>query len=451
MTLGRGHSSELFQHGGRIVAVEGTAAEAGLQPGDELLAVDDQPVRDVIDVQFYAAEPEVSLLIRRQGELWLYELEREYGKPLGLSFENPTFDTDIRRCNNQCLFCFVTQMAPRGFRRSLTIKDDDYRYSFLDGNYVTLTNLGEDDWDRIVEQHLSPLYVSVHATDAHVRRTLLGNPAAPDIMMQLTRLTEAGIGVHTQLVIVPGWNDKEQLARSVEDLATLWPGVQTVSIVPVGLTRYHRYGLRTNSPAEAEVVLQAVDAWQQMFLDSLGERLVYATDEWYLLTGRAVPPMDHYPQLETLQENGVGLVRQFLDEWEDVKAELERSQPSTELRTEERNLSLTLVTGTAFAPLLKQVAADWTVSGSATLNVHAVVNTTLGETITVAGLLMGKDVATQLKDAELNEHVVLPAVMFRGPGGVTLDGMTPAEIGEALERSVTVATGMADLVANWRG
>jgi putative radical SAM enzyme (TIGR03279 family) len=434
-------------HAGRITAVEGLAAEAGLQPGDELLAVNDHSVRDVIDVQFYAAEPEVDLLIRREGELWLYELERDYGEPLGLSFGHPTFDTDIRRCNNQCLFCFVTQMAPRGFRRSLAIKDDDYRYSFLEGNYVTLTNLSEADWERIAEQHLSPLYVSVHATASSLRRRLLGNPEAPDIMGQLRRLAEARIDVHTQLVIVPELNDGEEMVRSVRDLATLWPAVRSVSVVPVGLTRYHRYGLRTNTPAEAESVLETIEGWQGTFLERVGDRFVYATDEWYLLVGRPVPPRRHYPRGEALLENGLGLVRQFLDDWKAIRSGLERLRPVFAPSPSGEVSSLTLVTGTLFAPALQSAAAELARLVGVPVAVQPVTNTTLGETITVAGLLMGRDVVGQLNGVELNDRIVLPEVMFRGPEGVTLDGMKPAEIGATVGRPVRLAAGMADLVA----
>ncbi len=447
MTSGTGSSPGEVVHAGRIAAVEGLAAEAGLQPGDELLAVNEHSVRDVIDVQFYAAEPEVELLIRREGELWLYELEREYGEPLGLSFEHPTFDTDIRRCNNQCLFCFVTQMAPRGFRRSLAIKDDDYRYSFLEGNYVTLTNLSDADWERIAEQHLSPLYVSVHATAPDLRRKLLGNPKAPDIMTQLRRLAEARIEVHTQLVIVPELNDGDEMARSVRDLANLWPAVRSISVVPVGLTRYHRHGLRNNTPAEAQAVLEAVEGWQETFLGRLGDRLVYATDEWYLLVGRPVPPRRHYPQLEALQENGLGLVRQFLDDWRAIRSDMERLRPASAPSAAGEVSSLTLVTGTLFAPALRPAAAELARLVDVPVAVQPVINTTLGETITVAGLLMGRDVVAQLSGTELNDQVVLPEVMFRGPEGVTLDGMMPAEISAKVGRPVRLAAGMADLVA----
>lgn len=436
---------------GKIIAVEGTAADAGLCPGDELLAVNDVPVRDVIDVHFYAAQPEVELLIRRDGELWLYEIEREPGRPLGLSFEHPTFDTDVRRCNNQCIFCFVSQMIaphapaapPAGFRRSLYLKDDDLRYSFLEGYYVTLTNLTDEDWERIKEQHLSPLYVSVHATDPDVRRKLLGNPKAPDVMAQLRRLAEDGIEVHTQLVIVPGINDGQVLAQSVAALGELWPTVQTVSVVPVGLTRFHRQGLRTNTPAEAAAVLSQVSAWQEGYLRSLGDRLVYASDEWYLSAGQPFPSLRVTLQLEAVLENGVGLVSRFLADWKRRKRILNRERPAAE-RTGFG--SVTLATGSLFAPVLRAAGAELAERVGIPVTVDGIENRTLGETVTVAGLLMGRDVVEQLSQAELGALVALPAVMFRGPNEKTLDEMTPDEIGAALGRPVALVETMSDLI-----
>lgn len=436
---------------GRIVAVEGVAAEAGLQPGDELLAIDDVAMRDVIDVQFYAAEPEIELLIRRDGELWLYEIEREPGRPLGLTFEHPTFDTDVRRCNNRCIFCFVSQMIPRhapgappaGFRQSLYLKDDDLRYSFLEGYYITLTNLTEEDWERIEEQHLSPLYVSVHATDIDVRRELLANPLAPDVMAQLRRLAGYGIEVHTQLVIVPRTNDGSVLARSVADLAELWPAVQSVSVVPVGLTRFHRHGLRTNTPAEAEAVLAHVHAWQERYVRLVGHRLVYATDEWYLLAGRPVPMPDQVPQLDALVENGVGLVGQFLADWRERKRILRRGQLQG---AGIEHHSATLATGALFAPVLQEAAIELEAQTGMALRVEAIRNTTLGETVTVSGLLMGRDVVQQLSQVPLGSLVALPAVMFRGPNRTTLDEMSQCEISAALSRPVAVVDTMSDLV-----
>ncbi|MFQ5436623.1 MAG: DUF512 domain-containing protein, partial [Anaerolineae bacterium] len=314
--------------GGKITSVEpdSVAADVGLKIGDELLSINDHRVEDVIDVQFYGAEESLELLIRRDGKMLLYEAERAYDQMLGLVFDHPTFDVDIRRCNNLCGFCFVLQMAPR-YRRTLYIKDDDYRYSFLFGHYVTLTNLSEHDWQRIRTMGLSPLYISVHATDLEKRRQALGNPTAPDILPQLRQLADWGIEMHTQLVIVPGVNDGRTLHQSLTDLESLWPAVQSVSIVPVGLTRHHKYGLRPHTPEEAAALLDDLATWQARYRQQFGAAWAYPTDEWYLKSGRPFPPLSAYDG-QQLQENGLGLVRQFLDEWDAVKEEIANSQLS---------------------------------------------------------------------------------------------------------------------------
>ncbi|MGD2206860.1 MAG: PDZ domain-containing protein, partial [Anaerolineae bacterium] len=239
--------------GGAIAAVEpgSLGAEAGLEPGDRLLAINGHPLRDIIDVQFYSAEEALVLLVERDRAKRRVQIEREYGQKLGLAFVHPTFDRDIRRCANNCDFCFVKQNAP-GMRRSLYVKDDDYRYSFLYGNFVTLTNLTDDDWARLEEQRLSPLYVSVHATDLALRRRFLARKDAPDVMEQLRRLADLAIEVHTQVVLVPDLNDGEHLTQSLVDLTALCgKPVASVGVVPVGLTKYHRGRCRTYTPNEA--------------------------------------------------------------------------------------------------------------------------------------------------------------------------------------------------------
>lgn len=425
------------RRGGLVKAVEpgSFAAQLGVRPGDILLTVNGQPVEDVIDVQYYAAEYRVALTLQRDGETIALRGARREMQPLGLEFEHPTFDVDIRRCNNLCEFCFVLQMAPR-FRRTLYIKDDDYRYSFLFGHYVTLTNLSAHDEERIVEQHLSPLYVSVHATDPELRRKVLGNPHAPDIMEQLTWLTDEGIEVHTQIVVTPGLNDGPHLERSVRDLATLYPGVLSVSVVPVGLTKYHRYGYRPNTREEAEAVLDACHAWQEEYRRTLGVNFVYPTDEWYLVTERPIPPLEAYDGLD-LRENGLGMVRAFMEDWAEVKAEV--GEPP-------KVKSLTLATGTLFAPVLGAHAAELAMMCDAALDVVSIVNARLGQTITVAGLLMGSDVVEQLAWRRLGEVVVLPRVMFDHPDGITLDDRSPLDIACALGRPVALADMMGDVV-----
>ena len=394
------------------VAPHSLAERAGLRPGDELLSINGHCLRDVIDVRFYGAEERLALLMRRGGQEFTVEVERRYDEPLGLEFVHPTFD-GIRRCNNRCVFCFVAQMPP-GLRRSLYVKDDDYRHSFLFGNYLTLTNLDESDWERFGEQCLSPLHVSVHATDPDLRRRLLGHPAAPDVMAQLYRLAGLGIEVHTQIVVVTGLNDGPHLDRSIGDLAGLYPAVRSVSVVPVGLTRYHRGDCRVQTDAETRAVFEQVSIWQAWLREQLGVNLAYLSDEWYLRLGQPVPEAGHYDGLD-LTENGMGLVRNSLDNWANC----------------ESPFAISLVTGTLFAPVLRQVTAAF-----GNVEVVPIVNRFFGETVTVAGLLTGRDVVEQLAVRRLGDWVILPPAMFGGPEGQSLDEMWPQEIGEALGREV---------------
>ncbi len=426
--------------GGKITGIEpdSVAAEIGLQAGDELLAINDNQVQDVIDVQFYGAEESLELLIRRDGEMFLYEAERAYDQSLGLTFTHPTFDIDIRRCNNLCGFCFVLQMAPR-FRRALYIKDDDYRYSFLFGHYVTLTNLSDHDWQRIQTMRLSPLYVSVHVTDGELRRQFLRNPTAPDILPQLRQLADWSIEMHTQLVIVSGFNDGRHLLQSLRDLESLWPAVQSISIVPVGLTSHHKYGMRPHTPAEAAAMLDDLAVWQSHYREQFGVAWVYPTDEWFLKSGRPFPPISAYDG-QQLQENGLGLARQFLDEWEGVKAEIVNCESS--IVNCER---VTLVTGRMFAPVLRETAATFAQMTGVDVAVEAVANQVLGESITAAGLLMAGDILAHLEQADLGDLVVLPRVTFDHPNRISLDDIAPQTIANQLGRPVALADSMGDV------
>lgn len=429
---------------GEITAVEpnSVAADIGIQPGDQLLAINDHPVEDIIDVQYYSAEESLELLIRRDEELLLFEAMRDYGQPLGLVFTHPTFDTDIRRCNNLCEFCFVLQMAPK-FRRTLYIKDDDYRYSFLFGHYVTLTNLSDHDWWRIENMGLSPLYVSVHVTDTEKRRAFLRNATAPDIIQQLKRLAEHDVEVHTQLVIVPEFNDGPWLERSIRELADLWPTVRSVSVVPVGLTAHHKYKMRAHTPAEAAATLDFVEQLQPLYQKEFGVRFVYPTDEWYLVSERPVPPLDQYDG-QALHENGLGMVRHFLDEWDDVRAEIgvwQESNSNDSLRFDD----ITLATGKLFGDILSETAAEFQSLTDVITAVHELTNFRLGEGITAAGLLLAEDVVLQLKQLPLGEVVILPRVMFDHPQTVSLDDLTPADVAARIDRPVALADTMGDV------
>jgi putative radical SAM enzyme (TIGR03279 family) len=419
--------------------IAGSAADAiGVQPGDELLAVNGEPVEDVIDVQFYGADEWLELLIRRgDGKITLAG-PRAYDQPLGMEFQHPTFDIDIRRCNNLCPFCFVLQ-TPTRMRRTLYIKDDDYRYSFLFGHYVTLTNLSEHDWQRIIDQHLSPLYVSVHATDLELRRKCLRNANAPDIMVQLRELAEHNFEIHTQLVITPGLNDGEAMAQSIRDLGSLWPTVQSVSVVPVGLTQQHKYGLRAASREETIATLNACDHLQAQFRKQIGVGFAYPTDEWFLVAGRPLPPLDWYDGL-ALHENGLGMVRSFLDEWQAVSG-----KELADLKPKVRRV--TLATATLFAPVLRQAADELAARTGLDIGVQAITNTRFGEGITVAGLMMAEDVIAQLTEiGDLGELLLLPRIMFDHPDGISLDDKSPREIALALDLPVALVDQMGDVI-----
>ncbi len=432
-------------YGGIIAAIEpeSFAAESGLQIGDEIIEVNGHPVEDVIDVQFYAADEWIEMKIRRGGMILTCAGGRDYNQTLGLEFEHPTFDIDIRRCNNLCPFCFVLQM-PNRMRRALYVKDDDYRYSFLHGHFVTLTNLSERDWERIGDQFLSPLYVSVHATDLRIRRSCLRNPTAPDIMEQLRWLAAHDIEVHTQMVITPGLNDGPYLGQSIRDLATLWPHVQSICVVPVGLTKHHKYDRRPLNKAEMRVIFDEVTGFQQQYLQKFGTRFVYLTDEWYLQLDEPVPPKSHYDGF-SLEENGQGMVRNFLDDWKLVKRELKaKHQGGRRLRT--RYKSATLVTGTLFGPTLTKAAKEFTRLSGLPVEVMPMVNEWLGKTITVSGLLMGADVIAQLQLRELGDVIVLPRIMFDHPQGIALDDVSPLQIARALDRPVALADAMGDVL-----
>jgi len=437
----------LASRGGVVSAVlpDSIGAEVGFEPGDVLRSINGHPLRDVIDYQFYGADERLLLVVERAGEEQGVLIERDADEELGLIFAAPLFD-GLRECNNHCPFCFVRQMAP-GMRRTLCLRDDDYRLSFLSGSFVTLTDLAEDDWQRIAEQHLGPLYVSVHATDVTLRRKLLGNPNAPDVLAQLRRLGDLGVEVNAQIVLVPEWNDGEALRRSIADLGDLWPTVRTLAIVPVGLTRYHRGGLRVLRPDEARAVLDLVAEVAPPLRERFGCTWVYPSDELYLLAGEPVPPATFYDD-DAQRENGVGLVRELLDDWEMTRAELAaafrraKRRPSVPRR-------VTLVCGMSIAPVLSAMATELRDITGVDVEVVSVVNRLFGEQVTVSGLLTGADVLEALRGRDLGERVFLPEGMF-APGEadeerVTLDDLTLASMATQLGVPVSLASTMSEV------
>ena len=405
------------------------AAAAGVCGGDRLLAVNGAPLRDVIDFQFNAGEEELRVELERAGARTAARLVRRPGRDLGLEFETPR-PAEISTCANKCVFCFIHQL-PRGMRRSLYVKDDDYRLSFLHGNYITLTDLDEAELDRIETQRLSPLYVSVHATDPALRHELLGRPrVATPILPVMARLARAGISMHAQIVLCPGLNDGAQLARTVFDLSALHPGVRTAAIVPVGLTRHRQRlpELRSLEPGEARALAATVTAWQAELRARLGSRFVFLADEIYLRAGLDVPPGRAYEGFPVL-EDGIGLVRRFEDGFRRASHRLRgrRRPPRT----------ITVVSGEMFAPRLAGLLGDLAVAGL-TVDVAAVPNDFFGRKIAVAGLLTGQDIQRELARRRLGGRVLIPGVTLREQDGVFLDDLTPADLARDLDVPVQV-------------
>ncbi len=412
----------------------GAAARAGVRVDDRLLAVNGLQPRDAIDLADAAAGDEVVLTLARDERVETVRATRSPAEDLGLEFAAPTLD-GVRRCANACAFCFIDGL-PEGMRNTLYIRDDDYRYSFLYGSFVTLTNLRADDEDRICFQRLSPLRVSVHATDLAVRRQVLANPHAPDILTQLDRLGAAGIEFHTQVVLVPGVNDGLVLARTIEDLAARYPVVRSVAVVPVGLTRHsHTAGLRTLTPADAARALDECGRWQRRLRGGLGVRFVYPSDELYLLARRRFPPASHYDDYPQLQ-NGVGLVPLFLAQWRRVRRRLPAAVSPRRVLW---------VCGQAMERALRLVAAEMAAVEGLTVEVATVANAFFGTGVTVSGLLTGADVARALADRPA-DRIVLPRAMFDAAGERTLDDFTLADLAARLPGAVYVGQTAKDLL-----
>ena len=413
------------------------AARAGLKAGEKLVRVNGRAPRDYIHYRYLAAEAEASLTVEDPaGGRRRVQVRKAEDEDLGLRFSEDVFDGVIT-CRNRCAFCFISQL-PKGLRPALYLRDDDYRLSFLHGNFITLTNVTRADRARIAGLHLSPLYVSVHATEPEVRAKLFGRSVG-DVRPDLRWLIARGVEFHTQIVVCPGVNDGSHLEATVRDLAALHPGVRSIGVVPVGLTRHRRglTALRPVGPRLARGILGRVDGWQREFLRQLGARLVFAADELYLGAGIAPPPAgdyEGYPQLA----NGIGGVRLFLDD-------LKRLRP---LRLS-RGLRATLVTGEGAAGLVGMLAEKLERGGRVQARVCVVRNRLFGRRVTTAGLLAGEDIARALQESEVGDVVIVPGAAVREGEGF-VDGMTPADLSRAVGAAVVAALSPREAAAALR-
>ncbi len=411
----------------------------GIKAGDKLISVDGNEINDFLDYDFYIKNDKLTLEIEHKGKNRKVSLKSD-GSDIGLEFDSYLMDKQ-KRCRNKCIFCFIDQ-NPEGMRESIYFKDDDSRLSFLFGNYITLTNLTDKDIDRIIKMHISPVNISVHTMNPQLRVRMMNNKNAGECLKYIHRLAEAGIEINTQLVLCPGINDGKELSYSLSQLASLYPAVQSIAAVPVGVTK-HRQGLfempEYTKQAAGEVI-DIIRSFGDSFSDKHGTRLCYAADEFYLKAERPIPDeayYEAYPQIE----NGVGMWTSFKKEAEDCISGLDKSKAVKK--------SLSLATGSAAYPLIKELAEKLTdVYPGLEINVYRIENDFFGHSVTVAGLVTGQDLINQLKGKALGEALIIPDVMLRSEGDLFLDSISLEELERALGVKVKVvcASSGADLI-----
>lgn len=435
--------------GGVISSVlpDSIAEELELQPGDILLEINQQRMRDTIDYRFAISDEYIELLVQTSKGKILFDIEKDIDEDIGIDFAEPLFERP-HICQNHCPFCFVSQM-PKGMRKALYLKDDDYRLSFLYGNFITLTNMQEEDWQRIQEQHLSPLYVSVHATDRLLRAKLLGQSEVPDVREQIQQLGQFGIEIHAQIVANPGINDGAVLCQTIEELVELYPIVQSIAVVPVGITRYaprqmvvvqdQTHEVRSYTCKEAEDIILLTKKYGNRYRHQLGQRMIYPADEFFLMCGRPIPSAksyDGYPQYF----NGIGLTRDFLDLWKQVSRSLPKhfKNPSR----------IALVCGTLIEPVMQGVVDQLNQIDALEVSLVPVINQFFGERVTVSGLLTGQDMIASLsKSQDIYDSFILPRVAFDHEGIRTLDDYYLSHIEQAVGIPGAIAGNPEELVA----
>lgn len=428
------------------VIPDSPAERAGISAGDILLSADGNAISDVLDYNFYTTESRLTLTAEREGVCLEFRVKKGEYQDLGLEFESYLMDSG-HSCTNKCVFCFVDQM-PRGLRDTLYFKDDDSRLSFFFGNYVTLTNMPESEIDRIIKMRISPINISVHSTEPELRKKMMINPRAGETLGYIKKFTDAGIKINAQLVICPGINDGEHLLRSLEDLSRHMPHVLSIACVPVGLTK-HREGLfplQMHTREQALAAVRTVEEFGEKMLAKHGTRLVYAADEYYLAAGLPLPDTDFYEDFAQL-ENGVGVLALFKEEF---YAELERMTQSGETVPAGRYIS---ATGAAAYPTIKALADDFCKTyPQVKITVREIPNKFFGETVTVAGLVTGTDLAATLAGIAPGEKILIPATMLRREGDLFLDGVSARAVAEELRaRILPVANDGAKLAEAFAG
>lgn len=411
----------------KILSVEknSPAHKAGIKSGDIIVSINGHKIRDVLDYRFYMTEEKLDIAL----ESGILTVKKDQYDDLGLDFETYLMDKQ-HCCKNKCIFCFVDQM-PKGMRDSLYFKDDDERLSFLFGNYITLTNLTDDDINRIIEMHISPVNISVHTTNPELRVKMMANPKAATSLKYLKTLTDAGIKVNSQLVLCPGINDGEELKRSLNDLSSMYPNLQTISCVPVGLTDYREnlFPLKTYNKDSARETINIIHEFSDRMFKEKGERIAYPSDEFFLKAELPLPDYEYYGDFNQL-ENGVGLLSILLREFDDA---VKLTDPPSKPR------KVSIATGVAAYPFIKQCADKaMELYSGIEVKVYEIINDFFGHNITVAGLITGTDLINQLKDKDLGDELIIPSVMLKYQENMFLDSRTLEEVQNKLNTKITV-------------
>lgn len=415
------------------------AREMEIESGDELLEINGERITDIFDYQYLVQDEYIEVLVKKSsGEEWLLEIDKDYEEDLGIEFESGLMD-DYRSCCNKCIFCFIDQM-PRGMRETLYFKDDDSRLSFLQGNYVTLTNMSEHDIERIIKYHLSPINISFQTTNPELRCQMLNNRFAGEALKKVDKLYEAEITMNGQIVLCKGVNDGKELERSIGDLSKYLPYLESVSVVPVGLSKYREglYPLEPFTKEDAKKVVSLIGKWQDRLYPEYGLHFIHASDEWYILAEEELPEeacYDGYLQLE----NGVGMLRLLLTEFYEALEEKKSKRQDGFGDFGDKKNSISLATGLLAYPYIFEMAeAVKEAFPAVELKVYPIVNEFFGERITVSGLLTGQDIRKQLTGKDLGERLLLPQNVLRSGEQVFLDDMTVADLEKALQVKVDI-------------
>ncbi len=418
------------EHVVKEVLPDSIAAEMGIEPGDKLLSINGNEIEDVFDYHYYINDENVILLIQKpDGEEWELEIEKYYEEDLGIVFEQGLMD-EYRSCRNKCMFCFIDQM-PKGMRDTLYFKDDDSRLSFLQGNYITLTNMSDHDIDRILKYHLEPINISFHTTNPELRCRMLHNRFAGESLKKVDRFYEGGIQMNGQIVLCKGINDGEELERSIRDLSKYLPLLQSVSVVPAGLTKFRDglYPLEPFTKEDAKEVIAVIEKWQEVFYEKYGLHFIHAGDEWYINAGMEMPREERYDGYLQL-ENGVGMIRLLQNEFEESFGVL---------KGDDRQVEVSMATGFAAYDYLKEMTEKLKMKyPNVKIHLYKIRNDFFGEQITVAGLITGQDLMKQLKGQPLGECLLIPCNMLRNGEEVFLDDTTLSEVKETLQVEIDV-------------